>query len=82
MGRGGDREDKAASRDRGYAAQEGFQVLSGATDELASGRLFGALVEAFGLYTDSADPQRAEIGRLITRESVPSQDFVADLGFR
>jgi DNA-binding CsgD family transcriptional regulator len=69
-----------------YAEEEGFQVLSGATDELASDRPLGALIEAFGLRADSADPERAAIGRLITGEAgrlAPhSPVIVADLGFR
>jgi predicted ATPase len=65
-----------------HAAEEDFQILSGATDELASDRPFGALIEVFELYADSVDSQRAEISRLINREVAPSQDFVTDLGFR
>lgn len=68
-----------------HAEEEGFQVLSGATDELASDRPLGALIEAFGLHADSADPERAEIGRLITGEAsrlVPHSPVVVDLGFR
>ncbi|MDQ4092914.1 MAG: ATP-binding protein [Actinomycetota bacterium] len=49
-----------------HAEEDGFQVLSGTTDELSSDRPLGALIEAFGLQADSADPERAEIGRLIT----------------
>ncbi len=68
-----------------HAEEEGFQVLSGATDELARDRPLGALIEAFGLQADSADPERAAIGRLITGEAgrvVPHAPVVADLGFR
>ncbi|MGH3786717.1 MAG: helix-turn-helix transcriptional regulator [Pseudonocardiaceae bacterium] len=63
-----------------HAAGEGFQVLSGATDELARDRPLGALIDAFGLRADSADPERAEIGRLIFPD--PLHAPVADLGFR
>ena len=49
-----------------HAGEEGFQVLSGTTDELARDRPLGALIEAFGLQADSADPARAAIGRFIT----------------
>ncbi|MGH3752916.1 MAG: helix-turn-helix transcriptional regulator [Pseudonocardiaceae bacterium] len=68
-----------------HAQEQGFQVLSGATDELASGRPLGALIEAFGLQADSADPERAAIGRLICGEAVqlvPHAPVIADLGFR
>ncbi len=62
------------------AAEEGFHILSGATDELAQDRPLGALIDAFGLRADAADPERAESGRLITGETLPAP--VADLGFR
>jgi hypothetical protein len=73
-----------------YAEEEGFQVLSGTTDELASDRPLGALIEAFGLQADSTDPDRAAIGRLIMGEAgrllpwATSQPAVAaaDLDFR
>ncbi|MGQ0775916.1 MAG: helix-turn-helix transcriptional regulator [Pseudonocardiales bacterium] len=39
-----------------HAENDGFQVLSGTTDELARDRPLGALIEAFGLQADSADP--------------------------
>ncbi|MGH3764962.1 MAG: helix-turn-helix transcriptional regulator [Pseudonocardiaceae bacterium] len=65
-----------------HAAGEGFQVLSGSTDELAQERPLGALIEAFGLQADSADPERAEIGRLIAPDALPLHTPVADLGFR
>ncbi|MGH4001936.1 MAG: ATP-binding protein, partial [Pseudonocardiaceae bacterium] len=69
-----------------HAEELGFQLLSGMTDELASDRPLGALIDAFGLHADSADPERAEIGRLITAEAgqlVPRAPVVAaDLGFR
>ncbi len=69
-----------------HAEELGFQVLSGTTDELASDRPLGALIDAFGLHADSTDPERAEIGRLITAEAgrlVPHAPVVAaDLGFR
>ncbi len=73
-----------------HADKQGFQVLSGATDELASDHPLGALIEAFGLQADSTDPERAEIGRLITgatdrlvRHEIPQPGIaVADLGFR
>ncbi|HYZ37694.1 MAG TPA: BREX system ATP-binding domain-containing protein, partial [Pseudonocardiaceae bacterium] len=62
------------------ATKEGFQVLSGATDELSQDRPLAALIEAFGLHADSTDPQRAEIARLIVADAVP---FAAvDLSFR
>jgi DNA-binding CsgD family transcriptional regulator len=62
------------------ATEEGFQVLSGATDELSRDRPLAALIEAFGLRADSTDPQRAEIARLIVADAVP---FAAvDLSFR
>lgn len=62
------------------ATEEGFQVLSGATDELSQDRPLAALIEAFGLHVDSTDPQRAEIARLIVADAVP---FAAvDLSFR
>ncbi|MGH3946138.1 MAG: ATP-binding protein [Pseudonocardiaceae bacterium] len=69
-----------------HAEAEGFQVLSGRTDELASDRPLGALIEAFGLQADAADPERAAIGRLITGQAgrlVPQTPVVAaDVGFR
>ncbi len=70
-----------------HATQVGFQVLSGTTDELSRDRPLGALIEAFGLRADSTDPERAEIGRLITGEfpvsqSLPFHSGVADLSFR
>jgi DNA-binding CsgD family transcriptional regulator len=68
-----------------HAEEEGFQVLSGATDELARDRPLGALIEAFGLQAHSADPERAAIGRLIGRDPgrlMPSLAVAADLGFR
>ncbi len=65
-----------------HAAGEGFQVLSGTTDELARERPLGALIDAFGLRTDSADPERADIGRLIFPDPLPLQAPVTDLGFR
>ncbi|MGH3799590.1 MAG: ATP-binding protein, partial [Pseudonocardiaceae bacterium] len=69
-----------------HAEEQGFQVLSGTTDELAADRPFGALIEAFGLQADSADPQRAAIGRLITgkpdRLVAQTPVVAADLGFR
>lgn len=69
-----------------HADEQGFQVLSGTTDELACDRPLGALIEAFGLQADSADPDRAAIGRLITGDSdrrVPQTPVLAaDVGFR
>ncbi|MDQ3900090.1 MAG: AAA family ATPase, partial [Actinomycetota bacterium] len=62
------------------AAEEGFQVLSGATDELSRDRPFAALLEAFGLTAESPDPQRAEIAQLVVADAVPFG--AADLSFR
>ncbi|MBV8992325.1 MAG: AAA family ATPase [Pseudonocardiales bacterium] len=62
------------------AAEEGFQVLSGASDELSRDRPFAALLEAFGLRAESSDPQRAEIAQLIVTDAVPFG--AADLSFR
>ncbi len=65
-----------------HATKKGYQILLGTTDELSRDRPLAALIETFGLRADSADPERAEIGRLITGEAVPLQAPVADLGFR
>ncbi|MGH3886728.1 MAG: ATP-binding protein, partial [Pseudonocardiaceae bacterium] len=69
-----------------HAEEQGFQVLLGTTDELAADRPLGALIEAFGLQADSADPQRAAIGRLITgkpdRLVAQTPVVAADVGFR
>lgn len=65
-----------------HAAGRGFQVLLGSTDELAQDRPLGPLIEAFGLRADSADPERAEIGRLISTGAPSLQAPVVDLGFR
>ncbi len=62
-----------------HAQKEGFQVLSGTTDELASDRPLRALIEAFGLHADSTDPERAAIGRLMSPQPAIA---AADLGFR
>ncbi|HEX8933667.1 MAG TPA: AAA family ATPase, partial [Pseudonocardiaceae bacterium] len=70
-----------------HAAQKGFQVLAGTTDELSRDRPLGALIEAFELEAGSPDPERAEIGQLIIGEfpvsqSPPFHSSVADLSFR
>jgi DNA-binding CsgD family transcriptional regulator len=70
-----------------HAAQNGFRILSGTTDELSRDRPLGALIEAFGLDPGSTDPERAEIGRLVIGEFPVSQPLpfhsgVADLSFR
>lgn len=66
-----------------HAEKEGFQVLSGTTDELTRDRPLGALIDAFGLQDDSADPKRAGIGRLVTAGTGRLVPIVtADLGFR
>jgi hypothetical protein len=70
-----------------HAAQKGFQVLAGTTDELSRDRPLGALIEAFELEAGSPDPERAEIGQLIIGEfpvspSPPYHSSVADLSFR
>jgi predicted ATPase len=62
------------------ATAEDFQLLSGATDELSRDRPLAALIEAFELRTDSTDPRRAEIARLIVADTVPFGGV--DLSFR
>ncbi|MGH9182062.1 MAG: ATP-binding protein, partial [Acidimicrobiales bacterium] len=47
------------------AVERGFTVLSGAADEVASDRPFGALVEALALDGAPPDSERAALGRLI-----------------
>ncbi|MGH3824329.1 MAG: AAA family ATPase [Pseudonocardiaceae bacterium] len=65
-----------------HAAGQGCQVRLGSTDELAQDRPLGPLIEAFGLRADSTDPDRAEIGRLISTDAPLLQAPVVDLGFR
>ncbi len=65
-----------------HAAVQGFQILLGSTDELAQQRPLGPLVQAFGLRSGSTDPERAEIGRLLTPEAFPPHSPSTDLGFR
>jgi hypothetical protein len=62
------------------ATEDGFRVLSGATDELSRDRPLAALIEAFGLRADSADPERAEIATLLLADALPFG--AADISFR
>lgn len=62
------------------AAAEGFQVLLGSSDELSQDRPLAALIEAFGLRADSADPDRAAIAQLVLADEVPYG--AADHSFR
>ncbi|HXT45743.1 MAG TPA: AAA family ATPase [Pseudonocardiaceae bacterium] len=62
------------------AVEDGFQVLLGATDELSQDRPLAALIEAFGLPADSADPERAAIAQLVLADAVPYG--AADHSFR
>ncbi|MGH9156836.1 MAG: helix-turn-helix transcriptional regulator [Acidimicrobiales bacterium] len=67
------------------AVERGFTVLSGAADEVASDRPFGALVEALALDGAPPDSERAALGRLIavgvSAAGSPPGGAAADLGY-
>jgi ATP/maltotriose-dependent transcriptional regulator MalT len=66
------------------AAEREIVAFVAAAEELERDRPFGALAGALGLDRKSTDPERAEIGRLISGEAVPSLPLgqVPELRFR
>lgn len=65
-----------------WARGRDFDVLFGSARELERDRPFGVLVDALELEADSADGERAEIGRLLGAESPEGPGQAPQLRFR
>jgi predicted ATPase len=64
------------------AREQGFEVARGSAYELERDRPFGAVADALELVPDSADPERAAIGRLIGGGAEDAQAEAPQLRFR